>query len=139
MGYDVHITRRAWWADELGPSITAEDWASVAGSDASLRHSPGNGEGHYDYLDGDGWFAFSSRGDVYTKNPGDATMAKAHELAAKLRAKVQGDEGEVYLPNGERVGNEVREVAYYPFWLLLLCLFSVGCFVVVLLEIGTRW
>jgi hypothetical protein len=48
------------------------------------------------------------------KNPNEVTLAKAHELAVSLRAKVQGEAGEVYLPNGECVGNEVRVVVRYP-------------------------
>ncbi len=136
MGYEVHITRRADWCGESGSAIAADEWSCVAGGDPSLRHAPGSGEGFYEYAEGDGWFALTD-GCISSKSPSDATLRKAHELAAKLRAKVQGDDGEVYLPNGERVGNDVRVVVRYPLWLLGLCLFSVSCFVVVLWRVVT--
>jgi hypothetical protein len=137
MGYDIHITRSADWSDQGEERITAEEWARVAAADASLRHSPDSGEAFYQFADGGSWFDFAD-GCVYTKNPNDATLAKAHDLAVRLKAKVQGDDGEVYLPNGERIGNGVQVVTRYPGWLLLLCLFSIGCFVVVIVHILTR-
>lgn len=137
MGYDIHITRRSDWSDESGRAIAAEEWSRLAGGDPSLHHSPESGESFYEYAEGDGWFDLAG-GCVFSKNPNKATLGKAHELAVKLRAKVQGDDGEVYLPNGERVSDKVRVVMKYPWWLLGLCLFSISCFLVVLLHILTR-
>src|SRR5689334_22130436 len=117
MGYDIHITRRSDWSDESGSAITADEWSTVAGGDPSLRRVPDSGNNFYDYPEGDGWFDLGN-GSISSKNPNEATLRKAHELAVKLRAKVQGDDGEVYLPNGERVGNDVRVVVKYPWWLL---------------------
>ncbi len=135
MGYDIHITRRAHWADESAKAIAVEAWHDVARGDPSLRHAPENGDAFYASAETDAWFDFAD-GNVFTKNPDEATFAKAHELTARLRAKVQGDDGEVYLPNGERIGEtETRVVTRYPWWLLALCLFSIGCFVVVLLHV----
>lgn len=134
MGYDIHITRRLHWSEKTGKAIAAEEWSGVAGSDPSLRRAPDSAEGLYEYAEGDGSFDLAD-GCIVSKNPSKATLSKAHELAAKLRAKVQGDDGEVHLPNGECIGNDVQAVMKYPFWLLGLPLFSIGCFVIVLLHV----
>jgi hypothetical protein len=136
MGYDIHITRRADWSDESGRAIADDEWSRLAAGDPALRHAPDSGIVFYEYAEGNGWFDLAD-GCILSKNPSKATLGKAHELAAKLRAKVQGDDGEVYLPNGERVGNDMHVVVKYPWWLLVLCLFSIGCFVVVLLHVLT--
>lgn len=137
MGYDIHITRRCDWSGDRGRAISPEEWSRIAGRDSSLRHAPEHGAHFYEFDEGGGWFDLSG-GRVFSKDPSEATLGKAHELAVKLRAKVQGDDGEVYLPNGERVGNNVRVVVRYPWWLLALCLLSVGCFIVVLLHVFAR-
>jgi hypothetical protein len=134
MGYEIHITRRSDWSDGSGPAITGQEWSRVAGADPSQRHAPDSSEGSYEYAEGQGWFELAD-GCVISKSPSEATLAKAHELAAKLRAKVQGDDGEVHLPNGECVGTRVRVVVKYPLWLLCLCLFTIGCFVVLLFHV----
>lgn len=43
------------------------------------------------------WFA----GRVDAKNPDEEFRRKLHAIAIALRAEVQGDEGEVYGPDGE--------------------------------------
>ena len=43
MGYDLHITRRASWADEDGPEIGLKEWAAYVASDAEVRPDPDNG------------------------------------------------------------------------------------------------
>jgi hypothetical protein len=135
MGYDIHITRRSNWADETGPAISVDEWLSIAGNDPSLRHAPESGEGFYECVDRDGWFDWDD-GLISSKNPNQATLDKAHELAVKLWAKVQGDDGEVYLPNGEHIA-ESHVVVRYPWWVLALCLFSISCFVVVVFHIAS--
>lgn len=59
------------------------------------------------------------------------------ELAVTLRAKVQGDDGEVYLPNGECVRDKVHVVVKYFWWLLWLCLISIAAYIVVVFHIAT--
>src|SRR4051812_41427346 len=117
MGYDIHLTRRADWAAMSGDAIPRDEWVAVAQGDPSLRRAPESGHLFYDYPAGGGWFDYST-GNVFTKNVNDQTFAKAHELAAKLRAKVQGDDGEVYLPNGECIAERVQVVTRYPWWLV---------------------
>jgi hypothetical protein len=48
----------------------------------------------------DPWFDWS-HGNINTKNPDPAIVRKAIEIAATLGARVQGDDGEVYLPDGK--------------------------------------
>ena len=51
------------------------------------------------------WFCHFS-GRITVKNPDKAILAKMHQIASKLSAKVQGDEGEEYdiMVCGFRVG-----------------------------------
>ena len=103
MGYDFHITRKAFWADEDGPTISADEWLAIVESDSSLalcengvngpcfmewRGSPQNPEQWLDY-DAD-------LGEIFTKYPDDALIEKMIEIAEKLGATVQGDDGEIY-------------------------------------------
>ena len=121
MGYDVHITRAADWSD-IGPGqdITAEEWLDCVREDAALEISPGDG----DYFavwsgpsrHGQAWFDWSD-GCIYTKNPDPPVIQKAVEIAYALRARAQGDDGEVYLPDGqlERDG-EIEEDQDWRTW-----------------------
>jgi hypothetical protein len=45
------------------------------------------------------WFDFS-HGNIVVKNPDAAILRKMCEVAAALGARVQGDEGETYRPDG---------------------------------------
>jgi len=42
MGYDLHITRREFWSDEEGLSITLEEWQTYAAGDAEIEADPEN-------------------------------------------------------------------------------------------------
>jgi|GEM_PF-1056906 len=101
MGYDVHITRAESWAENEGHWIAAEEWLRVVEEDEELRLDPHPSNGPYMALwngpsEGpEPWFNWSD-GNVYTKNPDAPLLAKMIELAEKLNAKVQGDDGEVY-------------------------------------------
>lgn len=102
MGYNVYITRRKYHFDEEGPSITDGQWQELVEADPELRfandfHGPlfvlWSGECQYP----DPWFNYSAQyGSIETKNPDEKIIAKMLEMAAKLDAKVQGDDGEVY-------------------------------------------
>lgn len=100
MGYDFHITRAEHWADEDQTLISSEEWLAVVRSDPELRLDPQNGPNFaiwIDFLTGSekGWFDWRD-GAIFTKNPDAPLLAKMLSLAARLNAKVQGDEGEVY-------------------------------------------
>jgi len=112
MGYDVHITRKKDWFDEDGPHITEDEWRAYVASDSEMvmsgvaehtnpqgetirlthplltewrRHSSGSVV----------WFSYFE-GSLTVKNPDDECLAKMRQVAAKVQARVQGDEGETY-------------------------------------------
>lgn len=99
MGYDLHVTRKAFWADEEGPVITAEEWLFLVERDPELSLDPRGGPYHAlwngpsKYFDP--WIDWSE-GELYTKNPDPPLIAKLLEIAIALEAKVRGDDNEVY-------------------------------------------
>ena len=98
MGYDLHITRRKDWSDP-GHDIAAEEWLAYVDQDPELALSPENGpypakwsgksKCPNSWLD---WF----HGNIYTKNPDEALIDKMVAIAQALRARVRGDDGEIY-------------------------------------------
>lgn len=102
MGYDLHITRKDDWADETGPVITAEEWRALIDSDSELEL-----DSHTRCVMSDGEFVFAAwngqtgalghyAGEITSKNPDELLIAKMIEIANRLGAKVQGDDGETY-------------------------------------------
>jgi len=102
MGYDLHITRAENWSDNDQWEIGANEWLAIVLADPDLELFPENGPycaewtvdglapGYNPWLD---WW----RGNIFTKYPiGRAFLAKMLEVAQRLDAKVQGDEGEFY-------------------------------------------
>jgi len=109
MGYDFHITRRSDWADE-GNDITAEEWLAYVRDDAGLTLS-GTGGPYYAVWRGpsghsEPWLDWS-HGRIYTKNPDSPLIDKMIEIAERLGATVQGDDGEIYdrKARGQHVGH----------------------------------
>lgn len=121
MGYDVHITRsEEWWADNA-PRITLEEWKSYVASDPSIRidnaAQASTGEGGVLRYESEGlavWTAYSGHtedankawldfrdGRIVVKNPDEEILKKMHSIAEALSAKVQGDDGEIYVSDGE--------------------------------------
>ena len=102
MGYEFHITRREFHADDHGPEISSEEWISVVEMDEELELEPENGPyfakflGDCRYGRGMGWFDWA-HGCISTKNPDEAILVKMLKLAEALNAKVQGDDGEIYV------------------------------------------
>jgi hypothetical protein len=86
MGYDLHITRKAHWSDEDGSVITADEWRVLIDGDAQLREN--DGALYYD------------AGEITAKNPDEPLIRKMVEIAQKLDARVQGDDGEIYRGDG---------------------------------------
>jgi hypothetical protein len=97
MGYDLHITRKENWHDEDGPAISFEEWRRLASDDPEMDRM---------HLD--------SSGNIVAKNPHTRIVIKMHQLAQKLGAKVQGDEGELYDANGGQVGASRSGTIYWP-------------------------
>jgi hypothetical protein len=92
MGYDFHITRRDNWYDE-GADISADEWLKYVESDPELSIDESNGK--YFAIWKEDWLDWR-RGEIYTKNPRKNLVEKMIQIANRLNAKVQGDEGEVY-------------------------------------------
>jgi len=112
MGYDVHITRKKEWSDEDGPRITEDEWQAYVASDADMvitgfaAHTNPLGETihitqplltewrkHSSHSPV--WFSYFE-GSLVVKNPDDECLAKMRQIASRLQARVQGDEGEFY-------------------------------------------
>lgn len=140
MGYDIHITRQENWFDEdANKKISLDEWKSFLVNDPEMRldnfaeavttsgdqirvESDGlavwtkySGNG----LDGNfAWFDYSN-GNIVCKNPDDEIIKKMLDIAQRLNAKVQGDEGELYEPT---VGKEItdkqlnQEKPWWKFW-----------------------
>ena len=100
-GYDAHITRKANWFDDAGPRIAFKEWLKYVHTDAQVKRDPLNSKNDFMVtLPGESfplWFN-PDLGEVYTKDPSPKALAKLIEIAKKLRARVQGDDGEFYPP-----------------------------------------
>jgi hypothetical protein len=117
VGYDLHIHRRKnHW--EKGDDISVDEWTAACSADPSLEvvhgdieqktpdglvlkmKSPGP-RAKWTDQDGNelGWFHYL-RGRITTSYADTATITKAYEIAQRLSARVQGDEGEFYGPDG---------------------------------------
>ena len=117
MGYDIHITRKEFWADEDDQNIiTLDEWKNFLSTQSDMRldnfaearlddnstlklDNPGiavwtsyslNGkDGNY------AWFNYND-GDITVKNPDDEILIKLCSIAQQLNAFAQGDDGELY-------------------------------------------
>ena len=116
MGYDLHITRKEYWFDDYSDArdITLSEWYSYIDSDSELelteeefKSESGFCEWNAHPLNTSAWLDYSN-GDVYTKNTDDPTKIKMLAIAQVLNAKVQGDDGEIY------VISRTNEVAIGP-------------------------
>ena len=99
MGYEVHITRADDWASNEDCAIEPSEWLNVVDGDKSLRLAGYNGP-HFAIWDGDpnepeAWLDLVD-GNITTKNPDGPLLKKMLEIAERLGARVQGDDGEVH-------------------------------------------
>src|SRR5690349_14401161 len=112
MGYEVHIHRREHWSDD-GNDIDLSEWVALIAADKSLEeygHVDWKVEGSDQILrtptarwiaengeEGGFWFY---RGSIQTKNPSVEVIKKAWDIAQRLGARVEGDDGEFYRADG---------------------------------------
>lgn len=98
MGYDLHITRREFWFDEEGEAISLDEWQRYVESDPEIHGDPENpGPENYVIVSHpERWPLWWYRGEIMTKNPDEKAVAKLVKISASLRARVVGDDGEVY-------------------------------------------
>lgn len=125
MGYDLHITRAEFWAENDDDYISAEEWLDLVETDAELSLNTDNGpyfamwSGPSEY--DEPWFNWWE-GNVYSKFPDPKMLEKMLQIADKLDARVQGDDGEIYESTNDHPGprqfretnvnNEPRMLAY---------------------------
>lgn len=97
MGYELHVTRAEFWAENDSHRIEANEWLTVIESDASLSIDERNGRyfAVFGSEDESGWIDWND-GNLYSTYPRRAVFAKLLDIADLLHAKVQGDDGEVY-------------------------------------------
>jgi hypothetical protein len=121
MGYELHITRAEHWSDNEQHPITAEEWLAVVTSDPELHIDTQNGpyfavwSGPCSYPDG-GWFEWFD-GNISTKHPDRAILGKMLQIAARLGAHVQGDDGEMYAAPEDLLSEEqLPEAPQRPWW-----------------------
>lgn len=99
MGYDLHITRAEFWAENDDAYIDADEWARLVESDDELTLDPRNGP-HFAVWSGPSdsegpWFTWFE-GDIHSRFPDPPTLGKMLQIAERLGARVQGDDGEIY-------------------------------------------
>jgi hypothetical protein len=108
MGYDVHITRADTWTDSEEAPIAGDEWKAFvdAAQDLEWAHERPWANMEVDLVvwtavpDGSEWLALLY-GNIESKNPGEPFRARMYEIAAALSARVQGDDGELYGPDGQ--------------------------------------
>ncbi|MFZ6694082.1 hypothetical protein ACO0K1_20145 [Undibacterium sp. SXout20W] len=98
-GYDDHVTRKVHWADANGPLILLTEWRRYVQGDRDVQ--PDNQNTENDFIvtvDGESfplWYE-PKFGELRTTDPSEKAVEKLKKIAVKLKAKVQGDDGELY-------------------------------------------
>lgn len=99
MGYDVHITRAEYWANNEDRQIALDEWLQFIQSDPELIPMPENGKYFVIWRSTtkhpEMWFDWND-GNITTKYPDKATLRKMLQIATTFNAIIQGDDGEVY-------------------------------------------
>lgn len=131
--YNVHITRKQnWWDD--GPEISLDDWRALIEQEPDMRMEGAayvemsNGqmlrlasEGiaiwtNYQGTNGRmAWFDHW-RGSIRVASPDKDILAKANDLALRLGAKVQGDDGVVYSPRASSAPEQLASTEVRKGW-----------------------
>jgi hypothetical protein len=139
MGYDLHITRAADWSESETIPIALEEWLAYVASDTEMRLdnvAEAEVDGQVLRLEGAGiavWTAFSGHGvggnmawfhyfdgNVDVKNPDREILGKMLQIAERLGATVQGDDGEQYTRVEDLLSEEQDQAApprpWWRFW-----------------------
>jgi uncharacterized protein YfaT (DUF1175 family) len=98
MGYDLHITRREFWADD-GNNISRREVDELVKNDPELEWDKTLGKDMIRFtgnsLYDDPWLQYCE-GELNTKWPDRELIRKMIQIAQSLQANVQGDDGEYY-------------------------------------------
>ena len=115
MGYDLHITRKEFWADDEGLKISHDEWDAYIAKDPEITPDPDNSATDYLYKKGsEVWPLWWSDGEVCTKNPDQQVIIKFVAVAESLGARAQGDDGEFYDQDGEMIPEETPAITPPP-------------------------
>lgn len=94
MGYNVHITRSDWvYANRQRNRIILDEWRRVAEADSDFVRAEHATAYRWTVSN---WTFCYRQGRVFVKSPDDDTLRKIFEVARKLNALVQGDNGKYY-------------------------------------------
>ncbi len=147
MGYDLHITRKnEWYNEETDQNILLLEWKDYLAADLEMRLddnvaagilknnvllSNSNGWAVWLMYSANGvdnnyaWFDYQN-GNIVVKNPDREILNKMLEIAEKLKARVQGDDGEIYTfidnngipftPSPDTSDSERRKKPWWRFW-----------------------
>lgn len=113
MAYDLHVIRTKSWLDKEGPVIEEKEWSSLVEADPSLKMVDTisgttkqgatltmgtNGKPSAEWVapSGEKYWIILDKGKLYSSHASDELISKLKEIAVKLEARVQGDEGEFY-------------------------------------------
>ena len=121
MGYDLHIRRADNWMESEQRAITRPSgWP--AADDPELTLDAGMARISPSWSPHCIWFDWAD-GQVFTKNPDRVTLAKLLDLARRLQARVQDDDGEFYespedMPGDDEGGIEPTQLRrpWWRFW-----------------------
>lgn len=147
MGYDLHITRREFWSSE-GDDIAFDDFVRHVRSDGEFTYPGQLGDDSADWrCPKSGYVSWLSwaDGQICTKNPEPVFIDKLVLVAKALQAKVQGDDGEVYLSATEiqkeqplpdvapatTAASPLSKFLAWPLWKQALAAFLLGCVLLV--------
>ncbi|MCO7557250.1 hypothetical protein [Metapseudomonas otitidis] len=98
-GYDLHITKKDFWADESGPCISREEWSNYVKTDNEIQRDDKNSIDDFlvslELEKFPIWYN-PELCEIYTKDPSENAINKLVKISKILGAKVQGDDGEIY-------------------------------------------
>lgn len=123
MPFELHATRAKRWFENEGFEITPAEWRRLVAADAELSapapHEAAAASGELTrwdgHPDGEPRWLWLHEGTLSIRDPDEITIEKLAELAARLGAVVQSDDGEPFAPpSGRARRGVVRRV-----WLAL--------------------
>ena len=148
MGYDIRITRQENWFDDNAKNrISLEEWKDFLSGDPEMRidnsaeaktksneiiRAESEGLSVWTKYSGNGldrnfaWFDYN-KGNIVCKNADEEIITKMLDIANRLNAKVQGDDGELYeqsenkkntskLPTDEESNQIEQQKPWWRFW-----------------------
>ncbi len=96
MGYDIHITRKKEWHAE-GIDISEAEWLNYLASDQEFSKPDEYNMVIWTNPSSNKQFPFRFwNQQIIVKDPDKEIVAKMRRISQKLKANVQGDEGEPY-------------------------------------------